>query len=142
LWRPKSLTTPTGHHHSWRRTGEKSNRCSNDHNKTQKPCTRVGASAQEELSNQVALEVDQQSSTCTHKSAGMRNSLRATARSGKRMPPRPKELWGAIAQMQMDHQVDLCVCVCVCVCVCGTGYIDRVGAQECSEAQRLCKMQV
>jgi hypothetical protein len=28
------------------------------------------------------------------------------------------------------------------MCVCGTEYIDRVGAQECSEAQRLCRMQV
>jgi hypothetical protein len=52
------LTIPTGHHHSWRRTGGKSNYCLNDHNKTQKPCTEEGASAQEELSNQIALQAD------------------------------------------------------------------------------------
>jgi hypothetical protein len=52
------MATPTSHHHSWRRTGGKSNRCSNDHNKTQKPYTKEGASAKEELSNQIALQVD------------------------------------------------------------------------------------
>jgi hypothetical protein len=78
-WRPKSLTIPTGHHHSWRRTGGKSNHCSNDHTKTQKPCIKEGASAQERAEQSDCItsrlaELDMHSQECGNAEQFARNS--------------------------------------------------------------------
>jgi hypothetical protein len=40
------------------KTDEESNYCSNDHNRAPKPSIEEGASAKEELSNQIASQVD------------------------------------------------------------------------------------